>query len=113
MGSQLELNSERGKQLDKAKKVLHEFMVPEHAAWDVAYKEGALSSKVKRLIALGIACRAACVNCVLGQTMSALEAGATRDEIIETIYVVGAICGSSGIAESFRVIELLDELGKL
>jgi len=44
--------------------------------------------------------------------MRALEAGATKDEILETISVNVAMSGTTGIAESLRVLKLLDELGK-
>ena len=77
------------------------------------YKDGALSSKVKRLIALGIALRAGCTNCILAQTMRALEVGASKDEILETLSVEVVMSGTTGIAESLRVLKLLDELGKL
>ena len=60
-------------------------------------------------LALGVACR----NCILSQTMHALENGATKDEILETISVVVSMRGTTGVGESLRVIELLDELGKL
>jgi len=64
-------------------------------------------------MALGIALRARCFNCIVGQTMRALEAGATKEEILETISVNMAMSGTTGIAESLRVLKLLDELGKL
>ena len=113
MDSQLGLNDERTRLLARFKEVLPDLMVPESAVWDEAYKDGALSRKTKRLMALGIALRAGCANCILGQTMRALEAGATRDEILETISVVLVMNGTTGMAESLRVIKLLDEMGKL
>ena len=113
MESQIELNNERIKLLDKFKQALPDLMVPESAVWDVVYKDGALSNKVKRLIALGIALRAGCTNCILSQTTRALEAGATKDELLETISVEVAMSGTTGIAESLRVLKLLDESGKL
>jgi len=75
-----------------------------------AYKDGALSPKVKRLIALGIAMRAACVPCILAQTKLAVDAGASREEVLEATSVAVALGGTTGFAESFRVIQLLDEL---
>jgi len=45
--------------------------------------------------------------------MSALDAGATKEEILETLAVEIAMTGTTGIAWSLRVIQLLDELGKL
>ena len=113
MESQIELNDERIKLLEKFKQALPDLTVPEYATLDVVYKDGALSNKVKRLIALAIALRAGCTNCILGQTMRALEAGATKDELLETLSVEVAMSGTTGIAESLRVIKLLDELGKL
>ncbi len=113
MESQIELNEERLKLFDKFKQSLPDLMVPESAVLDVVYKDGALSNKVKRLIALAIALRAECTNCILAQTMRALEAGATKEEILETIAVEVVMSGTTGIAASLRVIKLLDELGKL
>ena len=92
---------------------LPDLMIHESAKWDEVYKDGALSAKVKRLMALGIALRAQCVNCIVAQTIRALEAGATKEEILETTSVNMAMSGTTGIAESLRVLKLLDELGKL
>jgi len=39
--------------------------------------------------------------------------GATREEVLETIGVVISIRGTTGLAEFYKVIQLLDELGKL
>jgi AhpD family alkylhydroperoxidase len=77
------------------------------------YKDGTLSCKVKRLMSLALALGAGCRNCILAQTMYALENGATKDEILETLSVVVSMRGTTGVAESVRVIQLLDELGKL
>lgn len=113
MESQLEVNEERLKYFERINQELPELMIHESAKWDEVYKDGALSTKVKRLLALGIALRARRVNCIVGQTMRALEAGATKEEILETISVNMAMSGTTGIAESLRVLKLLDELGKL
>ena len=112
MNTQLEINEQRLKYLEILNQALPEVMVHESAKWDAVYKPGALGTKVKRLMALGIALRARCENCIVGQTMRALEAGATREEILETISVNMAMSGTTGIAESLRVLKLLDELGK-
>ena len=80
---------------------------------ETVYKDGALSVKVKRLMALAIALRLGCTNCILGQTKLALEQGATREEILETISVNVAMSGTTGFAEALRVLKLLDELGIL
>ncbi|MDY6790423.1 MAG: carboxymuconolactone decarboxylase family protein [Thermodesulfobacteriota bacterium] len=113
MESQMEVNEERLKYLEKINQELPDLMIHESAKWDEVYKDGALSTKVKRLMALGIALRARCVHCIVAQTMRALDVGATKEEILETISVNMAMSGTTGIAESLRVLKLLDELGKL
>jgi AhpD family alkylhydroperoxidase len=74
------------------------------------YKDGALSCKVKCLMSLALALGAGCRNCVLGQTTFAMENGASKEEILETLSVVVSMRGTTGVAESLRVIQLLDEL---
>ena len=78
---------------------------------DKTYEDGALSHKVKRLIALGIALRAGCTACILHQTKLAVEAGATKTEVLEAVAVAIAISGSTALGWSWRVPKLLEELG--
>ena len=111
--SQLELNNNRMKQLEKFSELLPDVLGQVRDQTNEVYKDGALNSKVKRLMALAIALGVGCRNCVLAQTMYALENGATRDEVLETISVVASMRGTTGVAESLRVVQLLDELGKL
>ena len=113
MESQLQLNNERVELLNKLKKELPELTNAEWGFLKIAYRDGALSKKIKYLMALAIALRACCTNCILAQTKNALDAGATKEEILETISVEVAMSGTTGIAESLRVIKLLDELGRL
>lgn len=113
MEKQLELNEERIQLFESFKQVLPEVGSAVINILDTVYKAGAIDAKTKYLIALAVALRAGCTHCVLAQTTSALEAGATKEEILETISVVVAMSGTTGIAESLRVIKLLDEMGKL
>jgi len=111
--SQLELNENRMTLLGRFAELLPNVLGQVRDQANEAYKDGVLDAKVKRLMAMAIALGAGCRNCVLGQTMYALENGATKEEILETIGVVVSIRGTTGLAESLRVIQLLDELGKL
>jgi AhpD family alkylhydroperoxidase len=80
--------------------------------WDTVYADGALSAKVKRLMALAVALGAGCRNCVLAQTELAVGQGATKEEFLEAIAVVVSMRGTTGIAESLRVVQYLAEQGK-
>ncbi|MCK9356463.1 MAG: carboxymuconolactone decarboxylase family protein [Dehalococcoidia bacterium] len=113
MDKQMELNQERLRLIGKFKDVLPETIAAELKVGEKAYADGALSAKQKRLIALGVALGRGCTNCILGQSMRALEAGATAQEILEVTGVAVAIGGTMGMAESLRVVKLLEELGKI
>jgi AhpD family alkylhydroperoxidase len=110
--SQKDLNENRVKNLGRFAELLPDVLKAVRDQGAIAYKDGALDSKTKRLMAMAIALGAGCRNCVLGQATYALEGGATREEILETISVVVSMRGTTGIAESLRVIQLLDELEK-
>ena len=79
---------------------------------DEVYKDGALSLKVKRLMSLGISLRAGCDGCIIGQTKLAVEAGATKAEVLETVSVAISMGGNPARTWSSMVIKTLEELGK-
>jgi len=55
---------------------------------------GILSAKEKELISLGIALYARCEPCIILHTKSAIEAGATKEELIEACAVALMMGGS-------------------
>ncbi|MCK9276357.1 MAG: carboxymuconolactone decarboxylase family protein [Syntrophales bacterium] len=111
--SQLELNENRKKQLGNFLRAMPDVAKMLGAQVNEAYKDGAIDSKTKRLMAMAVALGAGCRNCVLSQAEAALNLGATKEDFLETIEVVVSMRGTTGIAESIRVIQFLDELGKL
>jgi AhpD family alkylhydroperoxidase len=111
--SQLELNENRKKYLGKFAEQLPEVFKQVREQTTEVYKDGALSAKVKRLMAMAIALGVGCRNCILGQSMYALQNGATKEEFLEALSVVVSMRGTTGLAESLRVIQLLEEQGKL
>jgi len=111
MNSQIELNQERLRLRDKFGKALPSLMKAEQVVLDEVYKDGALPAKIKRLMAMCVALGVGCTNCILGQTTAAIDKGATKEEILEALSVLLAIRGTTGMAESLRVIKLLEEKG--
>jgi AhpD family alkylhydroperoxidase len=114
--SQVDLNENRKKHL----RLLEETVKAElpgldeglDIVWNAVYADGALSAKVKRLMAVVLALGTGCRNCVLAQTELALGQGATKREFLEAIGVVVSMRGTTGIAESLRVVQYLAEQGK-
>ena len=113
MESQLELYNEIRSNTAKYHEVAPDGVESAYNALrDETYQDGALSLKVKRLIALGIALRAGCTPCILHHTKLAVEAGASKKEITEAVSVAAAMSGSTALGWSWRVYSLLDELGR-
>lgn len=113
MESQLETREGLREQMAKFAQAMPSLMPAMGGFVNEAYKDGALSSKIKRLIAMGIALSNGCTGCILAQTSQAIEAGATKDEVLEACAVAMSIGGTMAFAESLRVVKLLDEMGKL
>jgi AhpD family alkylhydroperoxidase len=77
---------------------------------DDVFSDNKLTEKVKRLIGVGIAVWSGCDPCILFQTKQALDADASRDEIMEAVAVAVAMGGSTALGWSWRVVKLLEEL---
>jgi AhpD family alkylhydroperoxidase len=111
MENQLQYYTETGKYRDRFDQGL-----PAMAAYasfrKAVYQDGALSTKVKRLIALACGLQAGCTRCIQGQTRDALAAGATKEEIMEAVGVAVVMGGTAVSAETWRVVKVLEELGQ-
>ncbi|MBE3584462.1 MAG: carboxymuconolactone decarboxylase family protein [Limnochordaceae bacterium] len=64
---------------------------------EAAIQPGALSTAVKELIALGIAIAVHCEGCIACHVHDALKAGATPEQIEETIGVAVLMAGGPGV----------------
>ena len=113
MESQLELLKETVNYADKFKQELPAVMTTHHALREEVYKDGALSSKTKHLMALAAAMRAGAVNCSISHTRLAMDAGASKEEVMETISVALVMGGTPVMGMSLRVIKMMEEMGKM
>ena len=112
MESQIEFYTETGKDRDRFDQGLPEVMAAYSAFRKGVYRDGALSLKVKRLIALALGLQAGCTRCTIGQTKDAVATGATKAEVLEAVSVAIVMGGTAASAESWRVVKVLEELGK-
>ncbi|MFA5468109.1 MAG: carboxymuconolactone decarboxylase family protein [Sphaerochaetaceae bacterium] len=110
MESQIELNESRIHLYDELCKLNPTLAGVIEDSLAQIYTTGALDVKIKYLIALAIALTSSCQNCVLAQLTRALDAEATKEEIMEVISVVFAMRGTTGVGESLRVVKYLEEL---
>jgi AhpD family alkylhydroperoxidase len=75
-----------------------------------ATADGALSHKVKELIALAIGITVRCDGCIAFHVHDALESGASRDEILETIGIAVLMGGGPSVVYGAEAMEAMEQL---
>lgn len=77
------------------------------------YAPGKLDVKTKELISVAVAAYNRCEYCIVFHVFKALEAGATRDEIMEAAMVAVAFGGGPSMAYSVTLLkDSIDEFEK-
>lgn len=74
-----------------------------------AVEEGALSGKVKELMALAISIVVHCDGCIAYHTHDAVKAGATRAELLETIGVAVLMAGGPGSIYAVHALDAVEQ----
>lgn len=75
----------------------------------VSIAKGSLTSKTKELIALGIAITVRCDGCIAFHVHDALNAGATSQEVLETIGVAILMGGGPAVVYGSEAMEALEQ----
>lgn len=74
-----------------------------------AVEEGALSSKVKEMMALAISIVVGCEGCIAYHVHDAVAAGATRQELLETIGVGLLMVGGPGSIYAAHALDAIEQ----
>ena len=74
-----------------------------------AVEDGALSAKVKELMALAISIAVGCEGCIAYHTHDAIKAGATRAELLETIGVGVMMGGGPGSIYAAHALDAVEQ----
>ncbi|HVY57693.1 MAG TPA: carboxymuconolactone decarboxylase family protein [Xanthobacteraceae bacterium] len=73
------------------------------------FADGALSAKMKQIIAVAVAHVTQCPYCIKGHTKAALRHGASKQELMEAIWVAAEMRAGGAYAHAVLAIE---EMGK-
>ncbi len=89
-------------------------LAPEtQAAFDAfgraVFADGALSAKMKQIVAVAVAHATQCPYCIKGHTRAARRAGATSEELMEAIWVAAEMKAGAAYAHSALALEILAE----
>lgn len=87
MGSKAPASWEAFKALDKA-----------------ALADGAIPAKYKELMAIAVALTTQCGYCIEVHKAAAIKAGATEEELAETVFVAGALRAGAAITHGSHLI---------
>lgn len=79
------------------------------ALHEASTADGALSLRTKELIALGIAITVRCDGCIAYHVHDAMEAGATHQEVVETIGVAIMMGGGPSVVYGSEALDALRE----
>lgn len=74
-----------------------------------AIDDGALNRKVKELMALAISIVVGCEGCIVYHTHDAVQAGATRGELLETIAVGVMMGGGPGSIYGAHALDAIEQ----
>lgn len=77
-----------------------------------ACKSGAIDQKTKELMSLAIAIAIRCEGCIASHMKSAVQSGATREEILETIGVALMMSGGPGTVYGGKAYEAMEQFLK-
>ena len=91
-------------------------LAPESAAafndfGKVVFADGALPTRIKHIIAVAVAHVTQCPYCIHGHTRAALREGASRQELMEAIWVAAEMRAGAAFAHSIIAIAEMDEAG--
>ncbi|HLS29949.1 MAG TPA: carboxymuconolactone decarboxylase family protein [Flavobacteriaceae bacterium] len=73
------------------------------------FKEGALDVKTKELIAVAAAHVTQCPYCIKAHTSGAMRKGASKEEIMEAIWVAAEMRAGAGYAHANLAMEQMDK----
>jgi AhpD family alkylhydroperoxidase len=72
-------------------------------------KEGAIPPKYRELMSIAVALTTQCAYCIDAHIKNALEAGATREEISETVFIAAALRAGGAVGTGLLAMRLYEE----
>jgi AhpD family alkylhydroperoxidase len=84
----------------------------EFEAWanldKIVGRDGALSRKYRELIAVGVACTTQCPYCIEVHSKAAKAAGASREELVEAVFVSAALRAGGAATHGTMALKFFD-----
>ncbi len=94
--------------VDKRKALAPEIMEAWSNFSNTVFKEGALPEKTKQLIAVAVAHVTQCPYCIRSHTKTAMRKGASKQEIMEAIWVASEMRSGAAVAHSSLAVDEME-----
>jgi AhpD family alkylhydroperoxidase len=72
-------------------------------------KDGVIPAKYRELMSIAVALTTQCAYCIDSHVKNAVEAGATREEIAETVFIAAALRAGGAVGNGLLAMRLFDE----
>lgn len=72
-------------------------------------KDGAIPPKYRELMSIAVAPTTQCAYCIDAHIKNAIEAGATREEIAETVFIAAALRAGGAVGTELLAMRLYEE----
>ncbi|SFB40454.1 carboxymuconolactone decarboxylase family protein [Algoriphagus aquimarinus] len=93
--------------LNSAPKESEAFMNLKHTA---ERKDGAIPVKYRELMSIAVALTTQCAYCMESHIQNAKKAGATKEEIAETVFIASAIRAGGAVGNGLLAMRIFDEV---
>lgn len=104
-----EITSEISASLSKMRKEMPDLMNGFGALSQAATKDGALSKKMKELIALALGIAGHCEGCIGFHTQALIKLGVTREEFLETLGIAVYMGGGPSLMYAAEALKAFEE----
>lgn len=71
--------------------------------------DGVIPEKYRELMSIAVALTTQCSYCIDVHTENAVKAGASREEIAETVFIAAALRAGAAVGTGFLALRLFDE----
>ncbi len=71
--------------------------------------DGVIPAKYRELISVAVALTTQCAYCIDAHIKNAVEAGASREEIAETVFIAAALRAGGAVGNGLLAMRLYDE----
>jgi len=72
-------------------------------------EDGVIPAKYRELISVAVALTTQCAYCIESHVQNAAHAGATREEIAETVFIAAALRAGGAVGNGLLAMRLFDE----